>query len=130
MSIIRKLVTQPDTTLEVSVGFYHINHGERDCYDGCAIAIALQAATKKKWEVGGFYKNFPNMAVCKERTEFIQVGPLPEAAIDFMIDFDFERKVKPFKFELPLYTVRRLGTIDDDIDVSEALQEHLKTTKT
>lgn len=76
--------------MRVSVTRQDIVNGTRSVPWACSIALAVKRAAKRD-------------DVCVTRS-FIRVGAeyhdIPRKAVEFVNNFDYERPVKPFKFDL------------------------------
>jgi len=82
-------------TITVQVTDRHIANGHKSSCSFCPVALAL---TEVGWR--GIVVGTDSFAVDSGALTI----PLPKIAQDFISDFDHDRPVKPFDFEIPVTT--------------------------
>lgn len=89
--------------VEVSVTETDIMFGKKGSCTQCPIAYAVKRATGRKRNVvvDGQYLTINPDRPCEQEMH------LPKKARDFVIKFDSGKKVKPFKFGIPMDMVKQ-----------------------
>jgi len=83
--------------IEVDVTQEDINNGEQGKYRICPIALAVNRKLTNHYCGVTPYDIF---LYKKDTNGFVTCLDVPNKVTDFMLDFDTEKEVKPFKFNL------------------------------
>ena len=75
----------------IQVKAEHIKYGARGSCSGCPVALAIHETT-------GIYLDITPIGAWIQSNYIL----LPIEVIDFMDDFDKQRAVEPFEFDLPI----------------------------